>query len=61
MKLAPDMKVIMRVKTRTRGLCLRRDGNMGNLASFASQMTKAVRRNEPRNKGTRTWAVFQEY
>ena len=61
MKLAPDMKVIMRVKVRTRGLCLRRFGNMGKLANFASQMKKAVSRKEPRNKGTRTWAVFQEY
>ena len=60
-KLAPDMKVITRVKARMRGLCFRRAGNMGNLANLASQMAKAASRKKPRNRGTRTWAVFQEY
>lgn len=61
MKLAPDMKVIMRVKARMRGLCFRRAGNMGNLANFASQMAKATSKKKPRKRGTRTWAVLQEY
>ncbi len=61
MKLAPDMKVIMRVSARIRGLCFKRAGNMGYLANFASQMTKATSRKKPRNRGTRTWAVFQGY
>lgn len=55
------MKVIKRVNARMRGLCFKRAGNMGNLANFASQITKATSRKKPRNKGTRTWAVFQEY
>ena len=60
-KLAPDMKVMTRVRARIRGLCFKRAGNMGNLANFASQIANATSRKKPRNRGTRTWAVFQGY
>lgn len=31
-KLAPEIKVMTRVRARIRGACFRRDGNMGYLA-----------------------------
>jgi len=53
-KLAPEMKVMTRVKARMRGDCLRRAGNIGYLANLASQMAKATSRKKPMKRGART-------
>jgi hypothetical protein len=60
-KLAPEIKVMIRVRARIRGSRKRRDGNMGNLAPLASQTQKAIQNAAPRSKGTRTWAEVHLY
>src|SRR5947207_2175856 len=58
-KLAPEIKVMIRVKVRIRGSRKRRDGNMGNLAPLASQTQKAMMKAAPSSKGTRTPQYLQ--
>ena len=60
-KLAPEMKVMTRVRARIRGACFRREGNIGCLAPYTSQKQKAMMRNVPRRRGTSTCAPFHEY
>ena len=60
-KLAPEMKVISKVRDRMRGSCLRRFGNIGYGANQASQTRKAMMSAAPMSKGARTWAECHGY
>ncbi len=59
-KLAPEMKVITRVRARMRGACLRRAGNIG-YGARASQKPKPIMRSAPSISGTSTCADLHGY
>ena len=60
-KLAPEIKVMMSVMIKIRGVCHRRRGNMGYLAPHFSHATNAMKVKIPRINGASTCAERHLY